>query len=194
MTENSVTSILDRLEEAGQNGSERVSVGKIVGAIRTRGYGPFLFVPGLVEPTPIGAIPGVPTVLALIVLLFSGQMLVGKTDVWLPKMIANRSISAETLQKSIGKLRTVGRWLARWFRPRVEGLAGGAAIRIAALATICLALTVPFLEIFPLASSAPMIAIAVFGLAILFHDGLLMAIAWLVSAASLVLLGTLIFG
>ena len=44
-----------------------------------------------------------------------------------------------------------------------------------------LALTVPPLELLPFASSAPMAAIAMFGLALLVHDGALMIAAWLLA-------------
>jgi len=54
-------------------------------------------------------------------------------------------------------------------------------IRLSAVACILLALTVPPLELLPFASSAPMAAIAMFGLALLVHDGALMIAAWLLA-------------
>lgn len=58
--------------------------------------------------------------------------------------------------------------------------------RIAAVFVFLLCLTVPPLEFVPFASSAPMLAIAALGLAILVRDGLLMLVA---SGLSLTALG-----
>lgn len=52
---------------------------------------------------------------------------------------------------------------------------------------ILLALTVPPLELLPFATTAPMAAIAAFGLALLVRDGLLMVIATLLAGAAVVL-------
>ena len=54
--------------------------------------------------------------------------------------------------------------------------------RRAAAVVVALCCTVPPLELIPFASSAPMLAIAAFGLAILVRDGLLMLVALALSA------------
>ncbi|WP_262984535.1 exopolysaccharide biosynthesis protein [Variovorax beijingensis] len=64
--------------------------------------------------------------------------------------------------------------------------ASSAAVRAAAMACILLACTVPLLEFVPLASTAPMAAIALFGLALLVHDGALMVAAFVAAAAAIV--------
>ena len=58
-------------------------------------------------------------------------------------------------------------------------------MRIAGAVVIALAATVPPLELLPFASSAPMLAIAAFGLALLVRDGLLMLIACALSVAAI---------
>ncbi len=54
-----------------------------------------------------------------------------------------------------------------------------------AAACLLLCLTVPPLELFPFASTAPMAAIALFGLAMTLRDGLVMALAFLASGAAI---------
>ncbi|HSK38861.1 MAG TPA: exopolysaccharide biosynthesis protein, partial [Arenibaculum sp.] len=173
----------DRLDETAGRKDE-VSIGNIVETLGNRSYGPFLIVPALLELSPIGGIPGVPTLLAAIIILFAGQMVLGRRHFWLPRLLAGRSTSADLLKKSTRKMRPLGRWLDRWFHGRLSKLTSGPFIRMAAAACIGLALTVPPLELFPFASSAPMAAIAMFGLGLLVRDGVLMIIAGLLTAAT----------
>lgn len=178
-----VGSILDRLEEkAGEE--DRVTIAHMRDAMGSRGYGPFLLVPALIEMSPIGGIPGVPTVLAAIIILFAVQMLMGRDEFWLPGFVERRGVSSDRLRKAVGKLRGVARFLDRWFHGRIPALTGGAWIRVAATACILLALTVPPLELLPFASTAPMAAIALFGLALLVRDGLLMIVALILSGVA----------
>lgn len=62
--------ILDRFEALAES-SERVAVGDMVDVIGTRSYGPFLIVPAMIELSPVGGVPGVPTALAAVVVLFA---------------------------------------------------------------------------------------------------------------------------
>ncbi|PHP28060.1 exopolysaccharide biosynthesis protein [Limimaricola cinnabarinus] len=175
-----VEEILDRLEQEGRN-DDRATVGDVTGALGDRGFGPFLFVPALIEITPIGGVPGVPTILALIIALFAVQIVMQRDEMWLPGFLENRSVSGDKLAESADKLRGIGRWLDRWFHGRLEALTGPKASRIAGIAVLLLCLTVPPLEFIPFASTAPMAAIAAFGLAMTLRDGLLMALGFVLS-------------
>jgi Uncharacterized ABC-type transport system, permease components len=173
---NAATDIVDRLRRrAGEE--ERISVGDVVAAIGDRGYGPLLFVPAAIELSPIGAVPGVPTLLALIIVLIAAQIAAGRRSIWLPDALNSRSVSSGSLRKSADRMRPVARWLDRWFHGRLERLLAAPFVRAGAAVAILLCLTVPPLELVPWASSAPMAAIAMFGLAMLARDGLLMAVA-----------------
>lgn len=176
----SVGDILDRLRDVGRE-HDRVSIGDMVEAFGSRGYGPFLLVPALIEETPIGSIPGVPTAIALIIASFAIQMLVGRKHLWLPDWVKRRELAASKVEKASDKLRGVGRFLDRWFHGRLPRLTEGPAIRVAAAITLLLCLTVPPLELLPWASSLPMASIAAFGLSLLVRDGLLMIVASLLA-------------
>lgn len=180
----SVGDILDSLSELAER-QDRVSIGDVVERLGHRSYGPFLLVPALIELSPLGGIPGLPTFLALIIVLSAVQMLVGRKHLWLPGFIERRAVSGKKLHKATDKLRGVARFLDRWFHGRLSVLTGGPIPRLAAALVIVLACTVPPLELVPFASSAPMIAIAAFGLALLVRDGLLMLIASLLALGAL---------
>ncbi|AKM10687.1 exopolysaccharide biosynthesis protein [Croceicoccus naphthovorans] len=172
----SVCEILDCLDEVADE-HDKVSVGDVLDAIGSRSYGPFLLIPALLEITPVGAIPGVPTFLAVIIAIIALQMLFGRKHIWLPGFIRHRSVSADKVEKSSHKLRKIAAFLDKWFHGRLKALTHGVPVRIAALLIIGLCATVPPLEVLPFASSGPMLAIAAFGLGLMVRDGLLMLIA-----------------
>lgn len=183
-SDQTVDSILDDLERAATD-ADRVSIGDVIEVLGGRGFGPLLLVPALIEITPIGGIPGVPTFLAFIIVMISVQMVFGRDHAWLPGFVERRNVSGDRLAEAVRTLRPVGRRLDRWFHGRLRSFTGPRPRRIAAAASIVLCLTVPPLELLPFASTAPMLAIAMFGLAMTLRDGRLMAAAFAASAAAL---------
>jgi hypothetical protein len=178
-----VEEVLDRLGETAEE-EGRVSIDDVVSTLGDRGWGPFLFVPALIEISPIGAVPGIPTLLACIIAIFAVQIAWGRERMWLPRILGRRSVSGDRTGKAVEKLRPVGRWLDRWFGARLERFTGARYLRGAAIFILLLCLCVPPLELLPLASTAPMAAIATFGLAMTLRDGLLMALGYLFSIAA----------
>ena len=172
----SVGDILDQLDQLASE-EDRVTLGDAIEAFGNRSYGPFLLVPALIEVSPIGGIPGLPTVLAAIIALFAVQMLFGREHLWLPGFLKRRGAEADKVKKAARKLRGVARWADRWFHGRLPILTSGPFVHVAAALCILLAATVPPLELLPFASTAPMAAIAAFGLALLVRDGVLMIVA-----------------
>lgn len=183
-----VEDALDRLERAvasrADAGEGRVSVATVLDAFGARSYGPFLLVPALVELTPIGGIPGVPTLIAFMLLTTALQMLVGREHIWVPGFIERRCMPGGWVEAADDKIRPVARWLDRHTRERFRLLTRTAAVKVAAFLIVCLCLTVPPLELIPFASSIPMATIALFGLALLVRDGLLMLLAFIAVGAA----------
>lgn len=185
---NQVNAILDDLSHCAEQKNE-VTVGQITESLGHRGFGPFLIVPALIELTPLGGIPGVPSLLALIIALFAGQIALGRKHMWLPGFLKRRAVKGEKVQKSACKLRPLARWLDQWFHERLPRFAGSRSARVAAGIVIALCLTVPPLELVPFASSAPMIAIAMIGLALTLRDGALVLAAYAVAALGFIATG-----
>ena len=180
---NPMEEMLDNVEQLRHNDG-KVTVNDVVEQVGHRGYGPFLVLPALVELTPVGGIPGVPTLLASTILLFALQMLAGRTYIWVPAWVGRRTVSSDKLAIVTQRLQKVSRGISWVFRERLARLARRPFSQVAGLLSACLALTVPALEVIPFASSAPMVVIAVFGLSLLFKDGLLMVVACIACIAS----------
>ncbi len=178
--------ILDCLDELA-NENDEVDVSQIVDAFGTRTFGPAIMVPALLELTPVGAIPGVPTFLAVIIVLVAAQKMLGRQSLWLPRLITRRHVSAKKLSEATDKLRPVAGFMDRHFHGRFKRVTRAPFSQLAAAMVCLLCLTVPFLEVLPFASSVPMLAIAGFGLAVLVRDGLLMILALAASLAALAL-------
>jgi hypothetical protein len=169
--------VIEQLAETGYR-MARVSISDIQEAIGQRSFGPFLLVPAIIEVSPIGGIPGLPTVLAIIVVLFAAQLLFGKRHFWLPKVISDRSLRGDRLKKAVDYLRPVARWTDKVIRPRLTWATREPFIHTVAGLCILLACTVPPLEAVPFASTAPMGTIGLFGLALIARDGLLVLIGF----------------
>tara|TARA_B100001179_G_scaffold232921_1_gene227893 strand:+ start:3884 stop:4507 length:624 start_codon:yes stop_codon:yes gene_type:complete len=188
-TPKNVCGILERLTEIGDE-KDRASIGNIVEAFGSRSYGPVLLVPALIGISPVGGIPGVPTFLALTLLLIAVQLVFGKQHLWLPGILKNRSVEGEKLANAAEDMEKVGKWMDKIFHGRLQTFTGPMAARIAAGVIALLCLAVPPLELLPFAVVVPMAVIAAFGIALTVRDGLLMLIAFLGSGVAFYMLVT----
>ena len=184
----SVCDILNMLRRTADR-HDRVTIGDVLDAIGDRSYGPALLIPALIEITPVGGIPGLPTFLAVILAVVALQLLLDKDHLWLPQFIQHRAVSADKLHKAADKLNPFAARLDQWFHGRLTRFVRQPWPRIAAVIVMALCLTVPPLELVPFGSTAPMLAIAAFGLALLVRDGLLMIAALAFSLSAVVFAG-----
>lgn len=180
-----VEDILGDLTDLAQ-AEENVSIGDVVEATGGRGFAPFIMIPALLEITPIGGIPGVPTFLAVIIALVTVQMVMGRDHLWFPGFIENRSVNGDKLKSGAEKLVPAAKWLDTHFGHRLEWAADRGAMRLVAVVVLVLCLMVPPLELLPFASTLPMAAIAVLGAALLLRDGLVTIVGVVVAGSVLV--------
>ncbi|SPJ25869.1 exopolysaccharide biosynthesis protein [Palleronia abyssalis] len=158
---------------------DHVSVGNLIDSLDERGYGAILGVLPLLELSPAGAIPGFPTILALTLAITTVRLLVGYEHLWAPAWLRRRSLSEDRVRRSLQWLKPVALRIDAKLHERLSVLTGRQAQQAACIVILCLLAMVPFLEVIPFATSAPMIAIAFFGLAILFKDGAVMLLAFI---------------
>ena len=163
--------ILDDLDRHGGDGE--VSVGTIQREIGEKALGAFLFLPAILEISPLGGVPGVPSFLAAIIAIVAVQVLIGRHRLWLPGFVERAHVSGSKLCTAVRYLRGPARFIDRFFHDRLRALTTAPFDRIVALVCLALTLTVPPLELIPFATTIPMATIALLGLALLFDDGLL---------------------
>ncbi|QFT79295.1 Exopolysaccharide synthesis, ExoD [Roseovarius sp. THAF27] len=167
------------------DGGDTVSVKDVVDAIGGRGFGPIIFVTALLGASPLGGIPGVPTLFAIILILIAVQILFGRRSFWMPDRIGNRAVTDDRVARSVDKARPAAEWMDRHFGHRLEALTGRPAQLAAALVVVGLCAMIPPLEVVPFAALIPFAAIALLGLAITVRDGVLMVVAFAASAGAL---------
>lgn len=189
----SLEQVIDGIIDLGKD-QDRVHVSDMQDSLGQRSFGPFLFVPAIIEISPIGGIPGVPTMLALIVALFAIQMLFGSEHFWIPGFLSKRSVSGEKLDKGLNKIRPVIRWLDKISRTRLNWAVSQGFLRVLAVLCVLLATSVPPLELLPFASTAPFSAIALFGLGITTQDGLMIVLGLIITVGAFVLVGAGVMG
>ena len=166
--------ILDDLVGASHDG--KVTLQEMAEAAGHRGAAPFLVVPPILEISPIGGIPGLPTFLALVIAVFAVQIAVGRDEPAIPGRLGRRGVDGRRLCQAIDTVRPLARRMDRWFHGRLSALTARHMRRVAAAIICLLCLTVPPLELIPFASTLPMGAILILGLALLFRDGLVMLV------------------
>ncbi len=184
----SVGEVLDRLKELGERaGDGKAKLGDMLEALGQRAYGPFFIIFPMIDISPVGGIPGLPTAMAVVMVLLAVQLILGREHLWLPGFLADRGLKGEKLVKVADKTRGIARRMDKWFHGRLPALTKGPMVKVAGVAVILLCLTVPPLELLPFASTAPMAAIMAFGIALLVRDGVLMMVACALSVGAVAL-------
>ena len=185
-----LTDILDDLE-ANADG-EALSVGDIVAAFRYRSFGPLILAPAIIAVLPTGALPGVPTTMALCIMLVAGQLLVGRQHAWLPRTLKERWISRESFCKAFTFARRYTRFIDRFIHPRLDALTTGPVRRLVAGVCVMLALTMIPLELVPFAGAIPGLSILLLALGMSTEDGLLVLLGLLGAGLAIISVGLLI--
>ncbi|MDR5876206.1 exopolysaccharide biosynthesis protein [Halomonas sp. CUBES01] len=176
---------LERMEQEAQ----RVSVDDVVHAIGRRSFGPLLLVAGLITLAPIiGDIPGMPTLMAALVLLVSVQLLAGRETFWLPGWMLKRSISRNKFDKGIYYLKKPARWVDGLLRVRLPWLTGYIGIRVTAVVCLLIALAMPPMEFIPFSANGAGLALALLGLGLVARDGLVLLLGFALLGATCALI------
>lgn len=181
--------LLDQIGRAS-NEHRYVTLGQVVDSVGRRSFGPLLSVVGLILASPLSIIPGLPTTMGVFVLLLSIQLLAVRQELWLPAWLKRRSLASEDVDKALLRMRPVARFVDRWLKRRLAVLVQGPTEYLIAALCLGIALCMPLMEVVPMSASSAGVVFTAFGLALLYHDGLLALIALLffVTTLSLIVL------
>lgn len=179
--------LLARMEQAVSK-NERVMLGEVLEEVGRTSFSPLLLLAGLIISLPvIGDIPGVPTLMAVLVTLTAGQLLLGRNYVWLPQWLLKRSVTRVKLCKGIGWMRKPARFVDHLLRPRLTALTQGAGTYAVAITCLLVAAALPASEFIPFSANGLGAALLAFALALLAGDGLMALIAFVLTGVTLAL-------
>ena len=182
----SLSDMLERLEHIDSS-SDRVSLEDVMHALGRSAFGPLLLLAGIVTMVPvIGGIPGVPSIMAGLVLLVAVQLLLQRRVIWLPRWLLARSVTRSALRKASDWLAPLAKSLDMLLRQRWQVLVGDRAVMFMAICCIGVALLMPPMELVPFSANAAGLALSGFGLALMANDGAMALLAFILSVATLI--------
>jgi hypothetical protein len=174
----------DLLVDAVDGAEERVTVGQILDKLDHRSFGlaVVLFAIPSIVPMP----PGVPTVVGIVLLIVAVQMVAGREELWLPKLLSGRSFPRASIHEAFLKIKPRLEWVERLSKPRLLFLTGAVGARLIGLVILILALVL-ILPLPPGGNFPPALASAVLGLGLVQRDGIFVLVGYAITVAALVL-------
>ena len=158
-----------------------MSIATIRDALGDRSFAALLFFFAVINLIPLP--PGASALLGLPLLIVSAQMVYGSKRVWLPRILVNRTISAETFRAVMGRVIPRLIWIEQLIRPRYWPFwrrRGDRVIGIIAL-IMAISVTLPI----PLGNWLPAFSTALLGLSLSERDGILFALGSAVGVAAM---------
>ena len=175
-----LSDLLDKLEHALQGDS--VSLAEILHEVGERSFTPLILAITVMIVSPLSAIPGAPTVSAVLLVMIAGQKLLGRRHPWLPPFITRRRIPARHFCAALTRMRRPCAWIDRHSHPRLLFLTTGRMRKVAFLSFVFVPLGWPPMEVLPMATSVGAAALALISFGLMTRDGLYVLFGYAVVA------------
>lgn len=164
---------------------EQLALGELVQTFGDRSFGVLMFVfavPNLLPLLP----PGSSAVFGLPLIVISVQLAIGRQFLWLPDVLARQVVRRSDLKRIFDYVLPWLRRLERLLSPRLTFLFGPVGDR--AVGVVCLLMAAVLFLPIPFVNFVPALAIALFALALLQQDGLLVLVALFVTLGAITIL------
>jgi hypothetical protein len=163
--------------------SSRVSLGELMHALHERGFGLIMALLVLPNCVPIPIPPGGSTIFSIPLLFMSVQMLAGRPHPWIPKWLANKTLSRDFISGAVSKAAPRLRWLEKFLRPRIAFLSSKTGERI--IGVVWLLFSISIAIPLPMTNFLPGVGILVMSLGLLSKDGYVIIIGVLIGVFGL---------
>jgi hypothetical protein len=171
-----------------EDGPDRLSFTELAKQLHARAWGGLLVIFAAINVIPLP--PGASVFFAIPLIIITAQMAFGRASPWFPARIDRRGVTKHDLGRLIEKMEWLEVRVERILKPRLAMLTGPTATRLIGIVCFVLAL----LTTLPIVHVAPAAVIVLFGLALIYRDGVLVivaAVAGLVgTAAAIFLIGS----
>lgn len=168
-----VEQVLNETSAIAHRNRNGITVGEMAEEIGHSSLPALLALPALAVVTPLSGIPLFSSACGVMICLISGQMLIGRSHVWLPRWLARRRIKAKSVRKAAAALRRAVRWLDRHSKKRLPVLFRQPFLSAIRLVCLICGAVMPLLEIVPFTSSVVGAAVGLLAVAMLTRDGVI---------------------
>jgi hypothetical protein len=168
-----VQNILHRIRLASDESS--VTVGAIVRAMDPSVQPVLLLLPALILVTPLSGIPGLSSLGGLTIALVALQILLGRSDIWLPDFVLRRHLPSARLARSFARLDRFAAFIDARSITRAEWLLGFPGRQLALTTCISCGVAMPFLELIPFSATTLAVVVSILAAGLLVRDGVLVA-------------------
>ncbi|MGR3485724.1 MAG: exopolysaccharide biosynthesis protein [Paracoccaceae bacterium] len=165
-----VGDVVDRLDEL--SGQDSLTLGAVVRGFGRSSYLTALLVPALLVASPLSGIPGFSALCGLTVALIAVQLFFAKEGLWMPGVLARRSVDPDKLGKAVPRLRRVADWLDRHSHDRLRWLVVSPGRKLPQGLLVLGGLLMPLLEFIPFSGSVMGVAMILVAVGLLARDGL----------------------
>jgi hypothetical protein len=156
--------------------------GEFWDVMEKRGFGPMLAFPSFLACTPIGAVPGVPSLAGATILLIALQILLGRRHPWLPQKIMSIECEADKLRSVVEKAKPYATRIDRFLVPRCFFMRHTLFRSLIALCCIGCGLIMVPLELIPFMGFIPALAVFIMAIGMAADDGAVALIGVSISA------------
>ncbi|MEO0785853.1 MAG: exopolysaccharide biosynthesis protein [Pseudomonadota bacterium] len=183
---NNLSSLMRSLVE--ETDGEVITARDMLNAVGRRSYGPLLLLLGFIAISPLTIIPGATWLVSLLILVISGQILIGMRYPWVPGRLLKFEFRREDLLKGVEMSQGYVRRIDAVLRPRLTFLTDPPFAQLIALVCIAAALISFPLGFIPFGPVLPGLAVLLFGLGLTARDGFFLVAAGLSLAGAVFLL------
>jgi hypothetical protein len=172
--------------------SEKVTVREIIDALDSRSFGLAVLLFSLPSVVPMP--PGVPTVVGIILLIVSFQMVIGREDLYLPGILSKRAFDRKSLVGAFEGLAPKLAVIEKVMKPRLLFMTGRVGSIFIGVVVLVMAVVL-ILPLPPGGNFPPALACAVLGLGLAQRDGALVLIGLVASVVAMIAVSfvTLVF-
>lgn len=165
--------LLDAIDPGADTDS--VSLRDILDKIGARSFAPVILVPALLMISPLSAIPGMPTLSGLLIIIISLQWVFARKHLWLPDVLLRRRIKASKVSRAVAWLRKPTRWVDRHSHRRLRVLTTPPLTIVPKVAIVLIAVSWPVLELLPMVTSIGAFAVSLLAFGMMTRDGAYLA-------------------
>lgn len=181
--------LVDEIERAGSE--KGLSVEDVLRQMGERSFALLLLVPTLVVLSPVAVVPGVPSLLALLIGLIVLQILLGRDHLWLPAVLRRQTLPPHRQKQVVAFLRWPAAWIDPWLKVRLTWLTDPPGNIPPLLICLVISFLMPLIELVPFLTMTLATAMALFAGGLYLRDGVLVVLGYCAVGAGLVLIATL---